>query len=201
MHFDKTYTVALIRWSHILAGVIWLGFFLFLHFIVRPYVAGLKGDAKAEGYRKLIGRGLRWCRGAGITTFLLGIGVLGHLWAAHAYSSELEPLNSRGRYIMWAMTIAVGMLVNLLFFVSRAQNGILTAFAAGLGPSDAQLEKARKLGLINIYLMGPMLYLMVFAQNFLGGFHYGHMGLAFAIGLATMHVIVMIADKGAAKSA
>ncbi len=196
MNFDKTFTIALIRWSHILSGIIWLGFFLFLHFIVRPYVNGLKGDAKAEGYRRLIGRGLRWCRGAGIVTLLLGLGVLGHLWVQNVYSSEAEPLTSRGRYIMWAMTIAVAMLVNLFLFISRAQNNILNAFASGIGPSDEQLARPRKLALVNVYMMGPMLYLMVFAQNFLGGFHYGHMGLGILIGAAVMHLLVMIADRG-----
>ncbi|MCB9834347.1 MAG: urate hydroxylase PuuD [Planctomycetes bacterium] len=197
MQFDTTFTTALIRWGHILAGIIWLGFFLFLHFVVRPYVLCLKGEAQAEGYRRLIGRGLRWCRGAGITTFLLGIGVLGHLWAKQAYSGASVPLNGRGRFIMWGMTLAVAMLVNLLFLVSKAQNGILNAFASGLGPSDQQFARVRRLSLVNVYLTGPMLYLMIFANNFGPLFHYGHVGIGVVLGLATMHIIVILAERGA----
>ncbi len=200
MHFDSFYTTALIRWSHIICGILWIGFFLFLHFIARPYVAGLKGEAKAQAYKGLIGRGINWCRGAGLATLLLGVGVLGHLWASGVYKTATEPLNGRGRFIMWAMTIAFVMLGNLFFFITKTQKGILNAFAAGIGPSDEQIGKARKLGLINVYLSGPMLYLMVMANNF-GAFHYGHMALGLVIGGGVMHILVMIADKGSKKLA
>ena len=195
MIFDALYTTALIRWSHIFLGIMWIGFFLFMHMLVRPYLATLDADAKAKAYRALIARGLRWCRGTSMATLLLGVGVLGHIWFQGVYHIEGQGLVGRGKFIMWGMTFAVAMWANLWFLITPLQKRIVASFEAGIGPSDSELAKAGKLGDINMYLSAPMLMLMVFAHNF-SAFHYGHMALAFVVGMAVMHLLVVIARKG-----
>ena len=197
MLFDTTYTTAFIRWSHIFSGIIWVGFFFSSRFILLPYVRKLKGEAQAEAYRCLIGRSLRWCKGAGLTTFLLGIGVLGHLWAQGVYVNDLVGLIGRGKYIMWAMTVAVAMLVNLWFLIGPMQNRILAAYASGIGPGPADLKKLNFWSTINLYAAGPMLLMMVFAHNF-ASFHYGHLVLAAGIGMVITEILVRIAKRGSA---
>ncbi|MFT7617579.1 MAG: putative membrane protein [Planctomycetota bacterium] len=195
MEFGPQYTTALIRWSHIFLGIMWIGFFYFMHLIVRPYLASLDGDAKSKAYRALLARGLRWVRGTSMATLLLGLGVLGHLWSQGVYAIEGQGLVGRGKYIMWGMTFAVAMWANVWFFISPLQKRIVAAFEADIGPSEADLAKAGKLGNINLYLSAPMLMLMVFAQNF-PAFHYGHMGLAIVVGMIVAHILVVIARNG-----
>ena len=195
MEFGSLYTIALMRWAHIVLGIIWLGYFFYMHMLVRPYLSGLDGDAKAKAYRSLVWRGLKWCRGASIAVLILGIGVLGHLWVEKVYFTEKVGLVSRGKYIMWGMTFACIMLANLWFLIAPAQKKILAAFESGIGAGEADMNKACRLGTVNVYLTGPMLMLMAFANNF-PSFHYGHMGLAFVVGMAVIHLLVVIARKG-----
>ncbi len=196
MEFGSQYTTALIRWSHIFLGIMWIGFFLFMHLLVRPYIATLTGNAKAKAYRALIARGLRWCRGTSLATVLLGVGVLGHLWFQGVYLNDVVGLLGRGKFIMWGMTFAVAMWANLWFLISPIQKRITASFEAEIGPSEADVKKAKKLADINAYLAAPMLMLMVFANNFGTHFHYGHMALAFVVGLAVTHFLVTLANKG-----
>ncbi len=195
MEFGPYYTIALIRWAHIFMGIMWIGFFFFMHLLVRPYMATLDGEAKSRAYRALIGRGLKWCRGTSLAALLLGIGVLGHLWFQNVYYSDKVGLVGRGKFIMWGMTFATLMWANLWFLISPTQKRILASIEGGIGASDADMARACTLGNINTYLAGPMLMLMVFANNF-PGFHYGHMGLAFVIGMAVAHLLVTIARRG-----
>lgn len=197
MEFGSLYTTSMIRWSHIFLGIMWIGYFYFMHLIVRPYLATLEGEAKSKAYRTLMARGLRWCRGTSLATLLLGIGVLGHLWSQGVYAVEGQGLIPRGKFIMWGMTLAVAMWVNLWVFISPVQKRIVASFEADIGPSEADLIKTGKLGNINIYLSGPMLMMMVFAQNFpVSKFHYGHLGLAIVIGGLVSHILIVIARNG-----
>jgi uncharacterized membrane protein len=159
--------IALIRWLHIMAGIMWLGLLYYFNFV---QVAALK-DAAADGTaagitRHVVPRALLFFRWASVVTWLAGAALLGeHFGAAFTLQRGFAGIGIGA----WLGTI---MLINVWLLIWPNQQKIL-----GLRPaSEEEKAKARRVAFLtsraNTMLSMPMLFFMAYGWQH-GGVIFG----------------------------
>lgn len=99
----------LLRWIHLMAGVVWIGMLYYFNFAQVPYFAETKTGAGTGEFRKLIARVLWWFRWGAMFTFLSGLLII------------LLKLGQAGMGIMgssWGIGISVGALLGTIMFLN-----------------------------------------------------------------------------------
>ena len=66
----------LLRWSHVLFGITWIGLLYYFNFIQGEYFKEATADAKGDAVKKLAPRALWWFRWGAMFTFLTGVYLL-----------------------------------------------------------------------------------------------------------------------------
>jgi uncharacterized membrane protein len=64
---------ALFRWTHILAGIVWIGMLYFFNFVNGPFAGTMDGDTKKKVVPELAPRALYWFRWGAFWTWLTGV--------------------------------------------------------------------------------------------------------------------------------
>lgn len=64
---------ALFRWSHVVAGILWIGLLYWFNFVNIPFVATLDGDVKKKIFPELLPRTLYWFRWGAAWTWITGV--------------------------------------------------------------------------------------------------------------------------------
>ncbi|HSB62451.1 MAG TPA: urate hydroxylase PuuD [Vicinamibacteria bacterium] len=67
---------ALFRWTHILAGIIWIGMLYFFNFVNGPFQGTLDAESKKKVNPELMGRTLWWFRWGAAWTWVTGVVLL-----------------------------------------------------------------------------------------------------------------------------
>lgn len=67
----------LMKWSHFLAGITWIGLLYYFNFVQGEYFKEAEGDARVDAFSKLVPRALWWFRWGAMFTFLTGVVMLG----------------------------------------------------------------------------------------------------------------------------
>ena len=148
-------TMAIFRWIHFMAGVMWIGLLYYFNFV---QVAALK-DATADGTnagitKHVAPRALFFFRWAALVTWLAGAALLG---ARFVPAFTLQPSAAMIGLGAWLGTI---MLFNVWGLIWPNQKKIL-----GLKPAtDAEKATARRVAFLasrtNTMLSIPMLFFM-----------------------------------------
>ena len=148
-------TMAIFRWIHIMAGVMWIGLLYYFNFV---QVAALK-DATADGTnagitKHIAPRALFYFRWAALVTWLAGAALLG---ARFVPAFTLQPSAAMIGLGAWLGTI---MLFNVWGLIWPNQKKIL-----GMKPAtDAEKATARRVAFLasrtNTMLSIPMLFFM-----------------------------------------
>jgi len=76
MEFVQLTIEPLIRWLHILAGVIWIGLLYFFNFVNGPFAATMNADTKKLVVPELMPRALYWFRWGAAWTWTTGVVML-----------------------------------------------------------------------------------------------------------------------------
>jgi uncharacterized membrane protein len=71
------YVSILLRWIHILAGILWIGLLYFFNFVNGPFTATMDADTKKKVVPELMPRALYWFRWGAAYTWMSGILLLG----------------------------------------------------------------------------------------------------------------------------
>lgn len=157
----------LIRWIHVIAGIIWIGHLYFFNFVNSQLQPTLDGEAKKKVNPILLGRALWWFRWGAMITFLAGLWLFFQVYmyapgdASNTTLMEAGNLTSRGIWILMGMAFGFVMWFNVWFVIWPAQKKILGGLLGG-PPADASLApRAAKFSKINTYLSGPMLFGML----------------------------------------
>ena len=183
----------LLRWIHVLAGVIWIGHLFFFNFVNVPFQGAIAADVRKAVNPALLGRALWWFRWGAMITFLAGLALFTQLYmytpGVGFGPTELfvspAGMTGRGAWILMGVTLGITMWINVWFVVWPAQRTILRAVRDGQ-PIDPRLPKrALHVSRVNAYLAGPMLFGML-APNHYGGFNLLTAGVAIALGLAAI---------------
>ena len=148
-------TMAIFRWIHIMAGVMWIGLLYYFNFV---QVAALK-DATADGTnagitKHIAPRALFYFRWAALVTWLAGAALLG---ARFVPAFTLQP---SAVYIGLGAWLGTIMLFNVWGLIWPNQKKIL-----GMKPAtDAEKATARRVAFLasrtNTMLSIPMLFFM-----------------------------------------
>jgi uncharacterized membrane protein len=159
----------LMRWSHFLAGITWIGLLYYFNFIQGAFFAEASAGTKNEATVKLVPRALWWFRWGAVVTWVSGFAIL-------------MSVTSGGKHAMytsnWGTTILVGalfgtlMLLNVWGIIWRKQK-IMIASAKKVvegGEADPAAGPAARRALLasrtNTVMSIPMLFGMAGASHF-----------------------------------
>ena len=140
----------LIRFAHILFGVLWIGILYYFNFVQTEYFKESEPSAKSDVVQKLVPNALWYFRWAAAFTFFTGLYLLYYLSMAVNISIVLGAL------------MGIIMAANVWFVIWPNQQKVIT------GAVDAA-DAGAKAGLAsrtNTLLSIPMLYLMVFSAHY-----------------------------------
>src|ERR1051325_11277499 len=141
MAFDAAAQDALLRFLHILSGIVWIGPLYFFNLTNLPVFkfAIQNGDPNVKGAPALIYRALFWFRWGAMATLVFGLWLF-HAHAASMGMTDMEFLNSQeGRYIAGGMVLGIIMWFNVWFLIWPAQKVVLgnnVKIAKGATPEE-----------------------------------------------------------------
>ena len=183
-----SFGIMLLRWLHVLAGITWIGHLYFFNFVNGPFAKTMDGDTKKKVVPELMPRALWWFRWGAMVTFLTGLAMLGIYF-------QTDPKyfhTGRGYWIMMGATLGTIMWFNVWFIIWPIQRKLIGWLKAGEKNPDAEglTRKAFLASRTNTYLSGPMLFAMLAAVNFAEYFGPYSVGIAFALGLGAIHLMI-----------
>ena len=144
----------IIRWAHVLFGIVWIGMLYYFNFVQTEYFKEAEADAKADAVKKLAPRALWWFRWGAMFTFLTGLSLLYQV-GAHS--------NIMGMPVIWVGAVAgILMFLNVWLIIWPKQQIVI-----GLKPGDgaAAAAKAGLASRTNTLLSGPMLFGMLGSKH------------------------------------
>lgn len=138
----------LIRWSHLLFGIAWVGLLFYFNFVQSEYVkeadtAGLH-DVKA----KLLPRALGWFRWSAMLTFISGFILLVGLGHTHLLND----------YIVLGAVLGIVMFINVWLIIWPQQQIVLGLKAGDIATAGAKVALASR---TNVLFSAPMLFCML----------------------------------------
>jgi uncharacterized membrane protein len=180
---DALFSVAtaayIVRWAHVIFGVMWLGHLYFFNLVNVPFQGDLDKDLKPRVNPKLLLRAFYWFRWSAMYTLILGLTLYG--WH---YIGPEKLVRSPGRamWIHYGMLLGIIMWFNVWFVIWPRQKKILGGLASGTPHPDAAklAATAAKASRFNTFASGPMLFAMLAPQ---------HLGVASPLVLIAVTVI------------
>ena len=151
--------IVIIRWLHVLSGVMWIGLLWYFNFVQIPSMPKIPDDQKPAIGKVIAPEALFWFRWSALSTVVFGLVLVmmnGYLVDALVLSNALIGLG------MWLGLI---MAFNVWFVIWPNQQKALGMVAV---EADAKAKAARTAMLFsrtNTMLSIPMLFAMVAAQN------------------------------------
>ena len=163
-------TAMLLRFGHIMFGIIWIGHLYFFNLVNVPFQADLDKELKPKVNPKLLLRAFWWFRWGAMYTFLFGWVLFGYKYIHQHMLFEGDSISNRGLWILFGGIIATIMWFNVWFVIWPRQKLILGGLAAGTPhPEAAKLAGvAGKASRFNTYASGPMLFAMIMPNNYPG---------------------------------
>ena len=160
--FDHAWGVFLVRWLHVLSGIMWVGLLWYFNFVQMPSMPKIPDEQKPAVSKVIAPTALFWFRYAALAT--VGTGLL--VAYMNGYLKQALTLEVPFAAIGIGMWIALIMAFNVWFIIWPKQQ-----IALGLVEVEHVDEKpkAAKIAMItsraNTMLSVPMLYMMVAQQN------------------------------------
>tara|TARA_B100000287_G_C20630852_1_gene779750 strand:+ start:500 stop:1129 length:630 start_codon:yes stop_codon:yes gene_type:complete len=146
---EAYFGTVLIRFAHILFGVLWIGLLYYFNFVQTEYFKESEASAKSDVVQKLVPNALWYFRWAAAFTFLTGLYLL--YWLSITVNIG----------ILLGALLGTVMAANVWFVIWPNQKKVIA------GASDAA-DAGAKAGLAsrtNTLFSLPMLYLMVYSAH------------------------------------
>jgi uncharacterized membrane protein len=161
----------LLRWCHILFGIIWLGHLYFFNLVNVPFQGDLDKELKPKVNPKLLLRAFYWFRWGAMYTFLFGLLLFGYKYFHQGlFFEQGGGISNRALWIMFGAALGFIMWGNVWFVIWPRQKLILGGMAAGTPHPDAakMAAVAMKASRFNTFASGPMLFGMIVPNNYAG---------------------------------
>ena len=164
--FNKSFWSLVVRWLHVLSGIMWIGILYYFNFVQMPSMPKIPDEQKPAVSKVIAPAALFWFRWAAMATIIFG--VLLAILQGYFVDAVLLGITSKSPNHtmigigMWLGTI---MWFNVWFIIWPNQKkalGIVTV------PADEKAKAARTAMLFsrtNMMLSIPMLYAMVTAKG------------------------------------
>ncbi|MEA2489519.1 MAG: hypothetical protein QOH21_1311, partial [Acidobacteriota bacterium] len=116
----------LFRWSHVVAGITWIGLLYFFNWVNGPFQAKLDGPTKKIVNPELLPRALYWFRWGAAWTWITGV-LLGGLIYYHGKIVFEDP--SAGNPWLWLAIVLVVLIVGFLLYhaIMKAIGNLIVA--------------------------------------------------------------------------
>ena len=160
--FDHAWGVFLVRWLHVVSGIMWVGLLWYFNFVQMPSMPKIPDEQKPAVSKVIAPAALFWFRYAALATVVTGLLVA----YMNGYLKQALTLQVPFAAIGIGMWIALIMAFNVWFIIWPKQQ-----IALGLVEVEHidEKPKAAKIAMItsraNTMLSVPMLYMMVAQQN------------------------------------
>jgi uncharacterized membrane protein len=106
---------ALFRWTHVLAGIVWIGILYFFNWVNGPFAATMDGETKKKVVPELMPRALYWFRWGAAWTWVTGVLLLGLVfYMDKALLFGAEGQWSAGAGVMVAVTFLAPFIYDAL---------------------------------------------------------------------------------------
>jgi uncharacterized membrane protein len=183
-----------VRWLHVLAGVLWIGHLYFFNFVNIPFQGTMEKDTKQKVNPQLLPRALFFFRWGAMITFLAGLVLFTMIymydatngqWGPTSVFRDVDGITSRATWILLGGLFGTIMWFNVWFVIWPAQQKIIPAVKVGQAPDAALVKRATMASKINTYLSGPMLFGMLAAN------HYAHFGLVIFVVVVAVSLLVV----------
>jgi uncharacterized membrane protein len=160
---DLNMELAIARWLHIFAGIIWIGLLYYFNFVQAVALPKAKADNTAAGITKHVApQALLWFRWAALATWLLGAYYLERAGVGLGNAFMLKGAAASIGIGAWLGTI---MLFNVWVLIWPNQKKVLGMVQA----DDAAKAKAARVAFLasrtNTMLSIPMLFFMVIGST------------------------------------
>ena len=167
----------LLRFGHIMFGIVWLGHLYFFNLVNVPFQADLDKELKPKVNPKLLLRAFWWFRWGAMYTLVFGLALFfyKYMYQGLFRDPQTGSVSVRAGWIMFGMLVALIMWFNVWFVIWPRQKLILGGMAAGTPHPDAAklAATAGKASRFNTYASGPMLFAMIVPNNYSGWSHAG----------------------------
>ncbi|MCZ8124049.1 MAG: urate hydroxylase PuuD [Tagaea sp.] len=166
VYFSHGWFAFVLRWLHVLAGVMWIGLLWYFNFVQIPSMPKIPDEQKPAVSKVIAPTALFWFRHAALATVATGL----LLAAMNGYIVEALTLQAGpARLIGIGMWLGLVMAYNVWMIIWPNQK-----IALGMVEADADAKKkAARTAMItsrfNTMFSIPMLYFMVAAQNVSAG--------------------------------
>ncbi len=160
---DHAWWAFVMRWLHIMAGILWVGLLYYFNFVQTPSMPKIPDEHKPAIGKVIAPAALFWFRWAALATVVLGVMLAG--MQGKGYLVKAFTLAPGLQAIGIGMWLALIMAFNVWFIIWPNQKkalGIVTV------PADEKAAAAKLAGLvsrINTMLSIPMLFCMVAQRN------------------------------------
>ncbi|NQV46871.1 MAG: urate hydroxylase PuuD [Rhodospirillaceae bacterium] len=165
---DFTYRAFIIRWLHVLNGVMWIGLLWYFNFVQVPNMPKIPDDQKPAISKVIAPAALFWFRWAAMGTIVFGLllaMINGYLLEALTIGAIENFENAKHVAIGIGMWMGIIMWFNVWFLIWPNQKKVLGMVEATADEKAAAGRIALFASRTNTLLSFPMLYAMVSAQN------------------------------------
>jgi uncharacterized membrane protein len=160
----------ILRWAHVIFGIIWMGHLYFFNLVNVPFQGGLDKELKPKVNPALLLRAFWWFRWGAMYTFVFGwlLFAKDYLGPMHLISSTDGGMSGRAMWILFGALLGSIMWFNVWFVIWPRQKLILGGMASGSPHPDAAklAGTAGKASRFNTYSSGPLLFAMLAAPHF-----------------------------------
>jgi uncharacterized membrane protein len=170
--FDEGFWLFVMRWLHIISGVMWIGLLWYFNFVSTPTMPAIPADLKPALGKYITPAALWWFRWAAMVTIFFGIGLAsmnGYLLQAYTLDASEGFVNPAYLMIGIGMWLGTIMWFNVWFLIWPAQQKALNIGNKYPDLSaEAKAAAAKTAGMfsrINTMLSIPMLFCMAAASH------------------------------------
>lgn len=158
-----------LRWAHVVAGVIWIGHLYFFNWVNAHFVKLMDGPTKKLLVPELMPRALFWFRWGAAWTWITGI-LLGGLVYYHSRIVFEDPMDTSNNPWLWLAVVVVILIVGFLVYniVMKKVANVIVANAIVLVLLAAVyllLEQVGRFGGRSLYLHTGLILGTIMAMN------------------------------------
>jgi uncharacterized membrane protein len=169
--FDAIFWQGVLRWLHVLAGIMWIGLLYYFNFVQIRKMPEIPAELKPAVSKYIAPEALFWFRWAALATWVIGVllawdrGYLLQAFTLGATEGFQVPQHSFIGLGMWLGTI---MFINVWAFIWPAQKIALGIVEGDADAKAAAGRKAMVFSRFNTFLSVPMLVTMTMNQTIFG---------------------------------
>lgn len=159
--FNHAWGAFLMRWLHVLAGVMWIGLLWYFNFVQIPSMPKIPDEQKPAVSKVIAPAALFWFRWAALATVVTGL----LLASMNGYLLQALSIQRPFYAIGIGMWLALVMAFNVWFIIWPNQKKALGIVTVAPEEKAKAARTAMLTSRLNTMLSIPMLYCMVAQQN------------------------------------